>query len=210
MLNLIWLGLMLLAVIIGGLNHRLDDVVASVMSSASAACSLAIGLIGIMSFWLGLMKIAEAGGLIRILSRCLQPVTRWLFPSIPKNHPAMQAILLNFSANMFGLANAATPFGLKAMQELEKINPEPGKASDAMCLFIAINTSSIQLIPATAIAILSLHGDHRATTIIIPTLIATSISTLVAIAAAKGFARWSRSRSTHPEDSAHALTEQPE
>lgn len=190
MLNFIWIGLMLASLLIGALQHRLDQVVASVMTSATAAASLALGLVGIMAFWLGLMKIAEAAGCIQLLAKLLRPLTRRLFPEIPAEHPALGAMILNFAANLLGLANAATPFGLRAMEELQRLNPHPEKATHAMCLFLAINTSSIQLIPATAIALLSLNGDLQASSIILPTLLATTCSTAVAILAAKFAARW--------------------
>lgn len=192
MLNVVWITLMLAAVVIGASQHRLDQVVASVMTSATAAATLALGLVGIMSFWLGLMKLAENAGIVQGLAWLLRPVTRRLFPEIPRDHPALGAILLNVAANLLGLANAATPFGLRAMEELQTLNPHPEKATHAMCLFLAINTSSIQLLPATAIAILSLNGGSQASSIILPTLLATTASTVVAIGAAKLCAKFSR------------------
>ncbi|MCH9769836.1 MAG: nucleoside recognition protein [Gammaproteobacteria bacterium] len=189
MLNFIWIALMLAAVLIGTINHTLTQVVTAVTSSAKLAVTIALSLLGIMTFWLGVMKIAEDAGFITVIARLLKPVMRKLFPDVPTQHPAMKAMLMNITANVFGLANAATPFGLRAMQQLEKLNPNPGVATHSMCLFLAINTSSVQLIPATAIAILSANGDTNPTAIILPTLIATSCSTIVAIVSAKLFAK---------------------
>jgi spore maturation protein A len=192
MLNIIWLSLIIFSVIIGAINGTIPDVVASVTTSAKDAFMLVLGLVGIMALWLGIMKIAEDAGLIALLSRALRPVLHFLFPQVPKDHPALGAITLNLSANMLGVGNAATPFGLRAMQELEKLNPLPGTATHDMCMLVAINTSSIQLIPATAIAILASNGDPHPTRIIVPVLIATLCSTIAAISAAKLCARWSK------------------
>lgn len=185
MLNVIWLGLILLSIIFGVINGRIPEVVASVTDSAKAACELSLGLIGIMTFWLGLMKIAEEGGLIPLFARVLRPVMKRLFPEVPAEHPAMGAMIMNITANMLGLGNAATPFGLRAMNELETLNKTPGSATNAMCVFLAINTASIQLIPTTAIAFLVAAGSTNPTDIIIPTLFATSCALCVAILSAK-------------------------
>jgi len=203
MLNIIWLGLIVGSVIIGLINGKINQVVASITESASLAVTVAIGLIGIMALWLGLMKIAEEAGLVRLLSQLLRPLLKWLFPEVPADHPAMGAMVLNMSANMLGLGNAATPFGLKAMHELEKLNPEPGTATNAMCMFLAINTSSIQLIPATAIAFLAAGGATNPTAIIGTTLIATSCSTTAAIMAAKFFEYFSCRKSSDDRSSRH-------
>ncbi len=189
MLNIIWLALILLSVIIGAVHGTLPLVVAAVTDSAKNAVMLAIGLIGIMAFWLGLMQIAEDAGLVKLLSRLLSPILHFLFPEVPKDHPAIGAMTLNIASNMLGLNNAATPFGLRAMAELEKLNPLPGTATHAMCMFVAINTSSVQLIPATAIALLASGGDPHPTSIIVPTLIATACSTAVGIISAKVFSK---------------------
>ncbi len=152
---------------------------------AKVAVELAIGLIGIMALWLGLMKIAEQAGMVALLSRILRPVTTRLFPDVPPDHPAMGAMLMNISANMLGLANAATPLGLKAMEELNKLNKKVGTATDAMCTFLVINTSSVQLIPATVIAIRAASGSANPTEIIGPVIFATTINTLVGIVAVR-------------------------
>lgn len=187
MLNIIWISLLLGSIIIGIINGTTDAVVQAVTSSAGQAVTLAIGLIGVMSLWLGLMRIAEEAGLIKLIGRLLNPIMKFLFPDIPADHPAMGSMTLNIAANMLGLGNAATPFGLRAMEQLAKLNPYPKVASNAMCTFLAINTSSIQLIPATAIAILAANGDSHPTSIIFPALIATSCSTIAAILTVKFF-----------------------
>lgn len=156
---------------------------------AKIAVELAIGLIGIMALWLGLMKIAEQAGMVAALSRLLRPVTTRLFPDVPAEHPAMGAMLMNISANMLGLANAATPLGLKAMEELNRLNRKLGTATDAMCTFLVINTSSVQLIPATVIAIRAAAGSTNPTEIIGPVIFATAINTVVGIAVVRLLSR---------------------
>lgn len=187
MLNFIWLGLIVASVLISLFNGTTSQVVASVTQSATFAFTIALGLAGIMTLWLGIMKIAEDGGLIQLLSRLLKPVMYWLFPEVPADHPAMGSMILNMAANMLGLSNAATPFGLRAMNELDSLNPHPGTATNAMCTFLAINTSSIQLIPTTAIAFLVAGGANNPTIIIITSLLATICSTTAAIIAVKFF-----------------------
>ncbi|MCP8352293.1 nucleoside recognition domain-containing protein [Candidatus Synchoanobacter obligatus] len=181
MLNIIWFTLMLLSVITGALNGTLDQVAAQVTLSSQKAFSTALNLSGVMILWLGFMNIAQDAGLVQSLGRLCRPVLYRLFPDIPKDHPALGAIALNLSANILGLNNAATPFGIKAMEELESLNKTPSVASDDMCMLLAINTSSIQLIPATAIGLLAAAGSSAPTVIILSTLAATSISTAVAI-----------------------------
>lgn len=185
MLNKIWLSLVLGAIVIAIFNGTINLVVESVTLSAQQAVTIAFSLIGIMTLWLGIMKVAEDAGMIKFIGYIIRPAMKRLFPSIPVDHPAMGAMTLNIGANMLGLGNAATPFGLRAMEELEKLNQKPGIATNAMCLFLAINTSSVQLIPMTAIAILAANGDANATHIIFPTLLATIFSTLAGICAAK-------------------------
>ena len=185
MLNIIWLSMMCLSVIVSLIQGHLNEVVQAVTSSAKVGFELALGLSGIMALWLGIMNIASDSGLINHLARALQPIMKRLFPDIPVDHPAMGAMILNLSANMLGLNNAATPFGLAAMKELQRLNTHVHEASNAMCTFLAINTSSVQLIPATAIAFLAANGSTNPTCIIASSLIATSISTIVAIVAVK-------------------------
>ncbi len=156
-----------------------------VLTSANEAVTLSIGMIGVLAMFLGLMRIAEDGGLLDILGKLIYPLLKSLFPEIPANHPAFGAMTLNLSANMMGLGNAATPFGLKAMQELEKLNPHPGVASNAMVLFLAINTASITLLPTKVITLRASAGSLDPGGIIGPTLVATLLSTMVAIISAK-------------------------
>lgn len=182
MLNWIWLGLMLLAVAMGALTGQLPEVTTAAWDACkTAVMTLALPLIGLMALWLGIMRIAEKSGLVAIIARALRPLMRWLFPEVPPNHPAMGSIVMNMSANMLGLGNAATPLGLRAMQDLEKLNPYPGTATNAMCTFLAINTSSIQIIPATAVALLAAAGAKNPSAIIFPTFVATLISTIAAV-----------------------------
>lgn len=168
------------------LNALTND---GIVKYAKIAVELAIGLIGIMSLWLGLMKIAEQAGMVAVLAKFLKPVTTRLFPDVPPEHPAMGAMLMNISANMLGLANAATPLGLKAMEELNKLNKKLGTATDAMCTFLVINTSSVQLIPATVIAIRAAAGSASPTEIIGPVIFATTINTIVGITTVKLLSR---------------------
>lgn len=194
MLNVIWLGMIFLAVLVGIIEGRLDQVVVAATASAKLGFEIALSLTGIMSLWLGIMNIATESGLMTIVARVLSPLMRRLFPEVPVEHPAMGAMLMNITANMLGLANAATPFGLQAMQDLQKLNPKEDTATDAMCTFLAINTSSVQLIPVTTIAFLAANGATAPTNIIVSSLFATSISTLVAIIAVKQLAKWPRYR----------------
>ena len=151
------------------------------MTAAGNAVQRAITLIGIVSLWLGIARVAEESGLIDILSRLIAPLFRWLFPSIPKGHPALGCILMNLSANMLGFGNAATPFGLKAMQELQRLNDKPDTATEAMCTFLAINTSSVTIVPATLIALRASTGSQNPSEIMGAVLFATTCSTMAAI-----------------------------
>ena len=160
-----------------------------IISSAKAAVELSIGLIGIMALWLGVMKIAEQSGLVAKLAALLKPLTRRLFPDVPPDHPAMGAMIMNIAANMLGLANAATPLGLKAMEELNTLNPKAGTATDAMCTFLVINTSNVQLIPATVIALRAAAGSANPAEIIGPVFFATIISLVVGVTVVKLLAR---------------------
>lgn len=184
MLNVIWLGMILISVLVGMMTGTIDAVVHSVTDSAKLGFELALGLSGIMALWLGIMSIATESGLVSILGRILKPVLKRLFPDIPVEHPAMGAMTLNIAANMLGLANASTPFGLQAMKELQALNKQATIATNSMCTFLAINTSSIQLIPATAIAFLAANGSTNPSSIILTSLIATSVSTVVALTTA--------------------------
>ena len=186
MLNTIWLGLILLAVALGGAAGGLDKVTAAAFKACeTSVMTLALPLIGLMALWLGMMRLAEKSGLVEILARALRPLMRRLFPDVPPDHPAMGSMLMNMAANMLGLANAATPLGLRAMQDLETLNKRPGTATNAMCTFLAINTSSIQLVPATTVAYLAAAGATQPTVIIGPAFLATLTATTTAIIAVK-------------------------
>jgi spore maturation protein A len=189
MLNIIWLGMIIISVLVGFIEGRLDEVVKAVTDSAKLGFELAIGLAGMMTLWLGIMSIASESGLVAILGRILRPILRRLFPDIPAEHPAMGAMVMNIAANMLGLANAATPFGLQAMKELQSLNQHAKIATNSMCTFLAINTSSVQLIPATAIAFLAANGSTNPSSVIVSSLIATIVSTAVAIIAVKQLAK---------------------
>jgi len=178
MLNYIWFGMMLISVIAGIFTGNIEAVTEAAIDMAKLAVEISIGLIGIMALWLGIMKIAEASGLINIIARGLRPILIRLFPDVPADHPAMGSIVLNMAANMLGLGNAATPLGLKAMEELQELNPKKDTATDAMVMFLAINTSSVQLIiPATVVALMGV----AASTIFLTTILATLVSTITAI-----------------------------
>jgi spore maturation protein A len=161
-----------------------------ILHYAKVAVELAIGLIGVLALWLGLMKIAEQSGLIAALSRVLKPLMIRLFPDVPPEHPAMGAMIMNISANLLGLGNAATPLGLKAMEELNKLNSRTGTATDAMCTFLVINTSNVQLIPATVIAVRAAAGSADPTEIIGAVILATTVNTVVGVLTVKWLARW--------------------
>ncbi|MCX7868565.1 MAG: spore maturation protein [Terrimicrobiaceae bacterium] len=190
MLNAIWLGLVVLAVVAGALTGRLPEVTKGGLDAASKAVTdIALPLAGVMALWLGIMRLAEKSGAVLTLARGLRPVLRRLFPDVPADHPAMGSMVMNLAANMLGLANAATPLGLRAMQDLEKLNPRPGTATNAMCTFLALNTSSVQLIPATAVALLAAQGSAQPTAIIGTALAATICSTAAALVAVKTLER---------------------
>ncbi len=162
----------------------------AMIDSAGGAVDLAIGLVGVMTLFLGLMKVAEAGGLLTIIARLIRPLMVRLFPEVPPDHPAMGAMILNLSANALGLGNAATPFGIRAMQELERLNPHPGTATNAMVLFLAINTSGVTLLPTGVIAVRAAAGSVDPAAILPTTLFATACGTIAAILAAFALRRW--------------------
>jgi spore maturation protein SpmA len=188
-INVIWLYLILISIVVAAYTGRMDAVTKSSFEAAKNAVTLAIALVGAMALWLGIMKVVENAGLMRIIQRAISPVMRRLFPEVPADHPAMSAMIMNIAANMLGLGNAATPMGIKAMAELDKLNPEKGTATNAMCLFLAINTSNVSLLPLGVIAVRAAAGASDPGAILIPTLFATSCSTIVAIIVAKLFAR---------------------
>ncbi len=171
-------------------GQPMEALATGMIDTASDSVTLAIGLVGVMSLFLGLMKVAEAGGLLTIIARLLRPLMIRLFPDVPAEHPAMGAIIMNMSANVMGLGNAATPFGIRAMQELDKLNAHKGTATNAMVLFLAVNTSSVTLLPTGVIALRAASGSIEPAAILPTTLFATLCSTIVAILSAKLYQRW--------------------
>lgn len=186
MLNYVWFGLMAIALVVAMINGTAEGVTKGAIDSAKTAVDIALGLVGIMTLWLGIMRVAEKAGLISILGRALRPFSRLLFPELPPDHPAIGAMIMNIAANMLGLSNAATPLGIKAMEELQTANEgRKDTASNAMVTFLALNTSGIQLIPATIIAVLGAAGSKSPTAIIVTTIIATLSGAITAVTVAK-------------------------
>jgi spore maturation protein A len=181
----LWTLLVTAAAVAAAASGRMADLTRAAAESAAGAVTLALGLAGVMALWLGLMRVAEEAGLVRDLARVARPLMTRLFPDVPADHPAMGAMIMNVAANMLGLANAATPFGIRAMQELETLNPRPGVATDAQALFCALNTASVQLIPATVIALRTSAGSRAPGEIIGATLLASACAAAAAVAAAK-------------------------
>jgi spore maturation protein A len=185
MLNYIWFGLMDIALVVAAIQGTADAVTKAAVESASSSVQIAIGLIGIMTLWLGIMRVAEAAGLVSLVGRALRPLIRWLFPDVPPEHPAAGAVVLALAANVLGLNNAATPLGIKAMEELQTLNPDKDVATNAMVTFMAVTTSGVQLVPATMIGVLAAAGSTVPTAIIAPTVAATFIGTVAAVATAR-------------------------
>jgi spore maturation protein A len=188
-INSVWLFLVVSGFAVAAVCGRMGDVSAGIMSSAASSVEVFLGLMGIMALWTGVMKVAEKSGLVEALSRVIRPVLGFLFPEVPKNHPAMGAMVMNLAANMLGLGNAATPIGINAMRELQKLNPRQARATNAMCTFLVLNTSSVQLIPATVIGLRAAAGSSDPTEIVGTALLATTISTLAGLLAVKTLQR---------------------
>lgn len=191
MLNHLWLGMLVVAVLVGGFTGQLKGMADGAIESAKTAVTLALGLIGVMTLWLGIMRLAERAGLVSVLARVLRPLLRRLFPDVPADHPAMGSMVMNIAANVLGLNNAATPLGLRAMRDLESLNPHPGTATNAMCTFLAINTGSVQLISVNAIAVLAAAGSKNPTAIVGTTLVATLCSSVAGVLVVKVMERFS-------------------
>ena len=201
MINIVWLGLIVIGISVAIINSILNgdleplrEVTSSAFNMSKTSIELAIGLIGLMMLWLGLMKLAEESGLINIIARLLRPIMVRLFPDVPADHPAMGAMIMNISANMLGLANAATPLGLKAMLELQKLNKNEETATNAMVTFLALNSSSVTIIPSTIIGIRVATGSADPARVIGTILFATTCSTIVAITLAKLLSKMKRFR----------------
>lgn len=190
MLNYLWLALLVAGVVIGGFGGQLKAVSDRAFEmSKVAVLDTALPLVGFMALWLGIMRLAERAGLISLLARGLRPLLRLLFPDVPAGHPAMGAMVMNLAANMLGLGNAATPLGLRAMQHLERLNPHPGTATNAMCTFLALNTSCVTLIPATAVAILAANNSTNPTAIVGTALLASLVGAITGVSVARFCAR---------------------
>jgi len=183
MINLIWLLLLVTGIVYAGVHGRIDVVTQSAINGAEGAVALCLKLIGVMCLWLGIMKIAERAGLLRLMARLLSPIISFLFPSVPKNHPAMGAIIMTLCANMLGMGNAVTPLGIKAMQALQQLNSKKDTATDAMCTLLALCTAGFTLIPATIIAIRSAAGSVNPTEIVGATLLVSFMATVSVIIA---------------------------
>ncbi len=198
MLNGLIVSVALAAVLLAAVTGQMQALTDAIISSAGNAVELAIGLIGVMAFFLGLFRVIEDAGALRHLVRLLGPVMQRLFPAVPLDSPAMGAMILNIAANMLGLANAATPFGIKAMEELDKINAKHGTATNAMVLFLAINTSALAILPSGVVGLRAAVGSQDATGIFFPTWFASACATLVGISAALLLSRLPRFRRTEP------------
>ena len=185
MINFIWCGMIVIGIVVGVLTGNIEAVSTAAIEWAETAVDLSLGLIGVMALWLGLMKIAEEAGIVKGMGLLMKPIMVRLFPEVPADHPAMGSIVANMAANFFGLGNAATPLGIKAMQELQDLNENKEEVSNAMVTFLAINTSSVTLISSSIIAYRSAAGAVNPADVIGPTIIATAVSTTVAIIACK-------------------------
>jgi spore maturation protein A len=181
LINKIWVGMLVIGIVFAGFNGKMAEVNEAIFAGAKDAVAICIGLISILVFWLGLMKIAQVAGMLKGLARLMRPVAVRLFPEVPPNHPAMGYILSNMTANLFGLGNAATPMGIKAMEQLKDLNEGRDSASRSMITLLAINTASITLIPTTVISIRMSYGSVSPTEIVGTTLLATTCSTIGAI-----------------------------
>ena len=189
-MNYIWAGLILISFIFGGLNGKMEDVTNAVLTGAQTSVEIALSIMGIMVFWLGIMKIAEKSGLVEKISEKLVPIADFLFPEAKGNKNISGNVAMNFAANALGLANAATPAGLRAMEEMQKINKDKESASNSMCMLLAMNTAGFQLIPATVIAVLVAAGVKNPSEIVLPVLIVTVCAFLTAILTAKIFEKF--------------------
>jgi len=180
--NYVWLGMIVISILVAGAGGKIEVITKAALEGAQQGVNTSLNLIAIIAFWLGIMRLAEAAGLVRFLARLVKPFTGFLFPGVPKEHPALGAIIMNLSANILGLGNAATPMGLIAMQELQKLNRgDPKTATAAMCTFLALNTSCLTLIPSTIIGIRLMHDSSDPTAIVGTTIFATACGMAVAI-----------------------------
>jgi spore maturation protein A len=181
MVNLIWVGMIIIGIIFGIVNGTMEEVNKAVFEGGKSAVTICIGLVSVLVFWIGLMKIAEEAGLLRKLSMLFMPFIRRLFPEVPKDHPAFGFILSNMIANVFGLGNAATPMGIKAMEQLKLLNGNSDTASRSMITFLTLNTSAITIIPTTVIAIRMTYNSANPTEIVGVTILAQCVSMICAL-----------------------------
>jgi len=180
-MNYIFFLLIAVSIILACFNGRIGEVSSSMLSACDTAVKISFSLIGIMAFWLGIMRIAERAGFVQLIAKILKPLTKILFKDIKEDSPAVGDIAMSVSANALGLTNAATPIGLKVMKELQEDNDKKDEATDSMCMFLGMNTAGFQIIPATVIAVLVGVGAKNPSEIIIPTLIVTTLSFITAI-----------------------------
>jgi spore maturation protein A len=183
--GLLWTALVAFAVAFAAWNGRMGEVTAAAVESAGRAVTFSIGLAGVLALWLGLMKVAEEAGLVRAIAWAFRPLSRRLFPGVPAGHPALGAVVMNLGANVLGLGNAATPFGLEAMRRLEELNPHRGTATDAQAMLVVLNTASVQLVPVSVIALRTAAGSSAPAEILGPTLLASACGVAVAVLAAR-------------------------
>ncbi|MFZ5597675.1 MAG: nucleoside recognition domain-containing protein [Bacillota bacterium] len=188
MVNIVWLGMIIAGILAAAINGNIDSITKAALEGANSAVKTSMGLIAIITFWLGIMKLAEEAGIISFLSKLVAPLMKFLFPDIPSNHPAMGAIIMNMSANILGLGNAATPMGLIAMQEMQKLNTGDRRTATAsMCTFLALNTSCITIIPTTIIGVRVVYGSTDPTGVVGTTIFATTCGMTVAVLADRLF-----------------------
>ena len=192
MVNLIWVSFIIIAVVVSFFTGKAETLTEATMSSAKGSVELIFNMVGFLTLWLGVLKIAEAAGLVQALGKKLHPLLKRLFPDIPEDHPALGSITANLTANIFGIGNAATPLGLKAMEQLQELNPKKDTATNAMCMFLAINTSSVTLISVGVMNFRQANGSASPAAIIVPTLIASFFSTVFAIIAVKVLQKFSK------------------
>ena len=194
MLNYIWCGMIIISFAVSLFTGQVENTAKAAMDGAGAAVETCIGLLGVMCLWTGIAKIAEKSGLTGVFAKMLRPVTKILFPRLRANSAALNAIVMNMVANLLGMGNAATPLGLRAMKELDRLNGGSGTASDEMCMFVVVNTASIQLIPATVIALRQAYGSQSPAEIVMPVWICSICTVTAGVVAAKLFQRGTRRR----------------
>ncbi len=192
MLNYIWCGMIVVSFVTAIFTGRIEAVTNGAMEGAASAVDTCVGLLGSMCLWTGIAKIAENSGLVEVFAKLLRPVTKIIFPKLKANSAAMRAIVMNMVANILGMGNAATPLGITAMKELDKLNGRKSTASDEMCMFVVVNTASIQLIPATVISLRQMYGSQSPSEIVIPVWICSVLAVTIGVTAAKIFQKRSR------------------